>query len=77
MKESRQYMKGLAKPSLYLALEMMFRRSFEDNSKEISDWMESSLTLENVKMYFISQHVNVPQYKQGCPAAVKKREIST
>jgi len=37
--------------------------------------MEFSLTLEKVKMYFTSQHMNVPQYKLGClAAAVKKRE---
>jgi len=38
MKESRQYMKGLAKPPLHLTSKMMFENdSFGDNSKEISD----------------------------------------
>lgn len=37
--------------------------------------MKLSFTVENIKMGFTSQHMNVPQYKQGCSAAaVKKRD---
>lgn len=41
----------------------------------MSHWMKFSFTVENIKMGFTSQHMNVPQYKQGCSAAAVKKRV--